>query len=66
MMIIIAMIKKISDINFISKVKQNITERRKRKSTKDNNKFGDNATSKEKKSNSKFKPKTNVFIHKND
>ena len=46
-------------------MKQNITERRKKKSTKDNNKFCDNNSSKETKSNSKFKSKTNDSISKN-
>ena len=46
-------------------MKQNITGRRKKKSTKDNNKFCDNNSSKETQSNSKFKSKTNDSISKN-
>ena len=38
---IITIIKKGSDIIFTSKVKQNITKRRKKKPAKDNKKFGE-------------------------
>ena len=55
-----------STVNFITKPKQNITEKRKKRLTKDNNEFGDNTSSKETKSNCKFKPKANDSISKND
>ena len=57
--------EKVSYINSLSKAKQNITERRKKKSIKDNNKFGVNASNKETKRNSKVKPKTNDSTSKN-
>ena len=59
------MIKRVSDINFISKAKQHINGSSKKKPNNDNNKFGDNTSGKETKSNSKLKPKTNVSISKN-
>ena len=46
-------------------MKQKITERRKKKPIKDNNKCGINASSKETKRNSKPKPKTNDSTSKN-
>ena len=57
--------EKVSDINFISKMKQYITKRHKKKPIKDNIKFGINASIKETKRNSKRKPKTNHSTSKN-
>ena len=56
--------EKVCDINFISKAKQNITERHKKKPIKDNT-FGVNASSKETKRKSKFKTKTDDSTSKN-